>query len=700
MSVRCHRRLLGLIGALLLFAMHLAQHLVAQVSPSAVLAPTALAYDAAGNLYFTDVARHQVFEATLGGQLLLIAGSGTQGYAGDNSAATAAHLNQPQGLAIAANGTLYIADTGNHVIRTVVGGVITTIAGTGAQGYSGDNGPALAAQLASPNALALDSSGALLLCDSGNHRIRRIANGVIATVAGSGTQGFTGDGGPAMAAQLDTPSGIAIDATGRIFISDTHNQRVRLVGTGGIITTCAGTAGAGFSGDGGPAVAAQLDTPRGLAIVNGALLIADSGNQRIRSVSPQGIVTTLAGSVAQGNTADGTLALTAALNTPRNLGVSAFAQPTFSDAPNRTLHVLVADGALYVPAAFAPLRASIVTVTATVSAVIAVSGSVGTPQGTVQLLIDATPAASAMLTNGTATIPLALAAGSHTLSATYAGDGLNPASTSAAITVSAGKAASAVIAQPPAPNDYAGLPLLLNADVTSTSATTSLTPTGTVNFLEGTTTVATAQLAAGIATGVYLAPTAGTHTIVASYMGDANFMPSAAPAVTAIVKPTPDFVLTAAGSATQTVVAGAIATYALTLTPQNGPFTGAISLSVSGLPFGATASFTPPQLVPGTSSANATLNIQTLAKQAQLHARLPVFFAVLVLPLLWRRRLRHVSLVATFTLCLLFTAGCGTRVNQPPTPSAGTYTLIVSATGTNLAGATVIHTTLVTLIIE
>ena len=689
----------------LALALLLSASLHAQVTPSSILLPSGIAYDTTGNLYFADANRHQVFEATIGGQLLVFAGTGTQGYAGDNSPATSAQLNTPQALAIASNGTLYIADTGNNVIRAIdTIGNITTVAGTGKPGYAGDNGPATAAQLDAPNAIAVDSTGDLLISDSANHRIRRVdTTGTITTVAGTGIQGFSGDSGPATSAQLDTPSGLTA-ANGTLYIADTHNHRIRMVNATGTITTIAGTGKPGYSGDNGSATAAQLDSPRGLAVTtNGTLLISDANNQRIRSIATSGIITTLAGGTTQGVTTDGAAALTAALNTPRAVGVSPIGYSILADAPNHTLRILATDGNLYIPAAFAPSRTTAITLNAASSATITVSG-IATPQGVVQLTIDGSPGPTTTLTSGTATISLSsLTPGTHTLTATYLGDGLNPAATSPAITLSTAKTASAIITQPPSPNDYAGMPLLLNANVTST---TTGTPTGTVNFIDTTAsnaTVATAQLAAGIASGVYLAPTAGTHTIVASYFGDANFGPSTAPAVTAIVKPMPDFTVATTGTSSQTVAAGSIATYALTITPQNGAFTGAISLAVSGLPSGATASFAPPQVVPGASAATATLNVQTLALPiARLHTRNLPFIALLFLPLiLFKRRRIALALLPVALLPLaLFITGCGDRVYQPPTPAAGNYTLTVSATGTNLAGALVVHTTTVTLQIE
>ncbi len=682
----------------------------AQLSPTTVLLPTGIASDSAGNLYFADANRHQVFEATLGGQLILIAGSGTQGFSGDAGLATAAQLNSPQAIAIGSDGTLYIADTGNHRIRSIAAnGIITTIAGTGIPGFSGNNSPAITAQLASPNALSLDATGTLYIADSGNHRVRRIVSGTITTVAGSGTQGFSGDNGPAISAQLDTPSGIAVAPTGTIYIADTHNHRIRAINSAGVINTIAGAGQPGYSGDQASATLAQLDSPRGLAIAStGALLIADANNQRIRSVDSNGTITTLAGGAAQGDALDATPALSASLNSPRSVGLTSFGYAVLADASNHTLRILASDGNLYLPAALTS-RTSTVSVSAPgtttfgqPTVTITVTGSASTPLGSVELLQNGIPVATAALSSGSAIFPLSTTpAGSYTLAANYTGDGINPAATSANVTLNILRAPTATTTQPPVQNTYASLPLLLHADVTST---TKGTPTGTVNFIDTTASaspVATAQLTNGIASSVYLAPTAGNHSIVASYLGDTNFAPSSSPAVIAAIQPQPDFTVSSTGSTTQTVTAGFIATYNLAVAPVAAPFTGAVSMSVAGLPFGATASFAPPQLVPGAASVPTILSVQTLAPTLVQLRGTQVFstLAFLTLPLLFllTHKGRGRIPLALLMLCLVTIVGCGTRINQPPSASAGVYNLTISATGTNLAGATVVHTTSVSL---
>ena len=206
----------------------------------------------------------EVVKAT--GDIITVAGDGTAGYSGDGGPATAAELNSPLDIAVDSAGDLFIADTGNNVIREVVKatGDIITVAGNGTAGYSGDGGPATAAELDSPRGLAVDSAGDLFIADNGNNVIREVvkATGDIITVAGNGTAGYSGDGGPATAAELNAPIGVAVDSAGDLFIADYGNNVIREVvkATGDIITV-AGNGTAGYSGDGGPATAAELNGP-------------------------------------------------------------------------------------------------------------------------------------------------------------------------------------------------------------------------------------------------------------------------------------------------------------------------------------------------------------------------------------------------------------------------------------------------------
>src|ERR1017187_4478868 len=208
-----------------------------------------VAVDDAGNIYIADDVDNIVAKVSASGLLTVVAGNAHAGFSGDGGAATAASLSGPLGVAVDSGGNLYIADTGNHRIRKVSGGTITTVAGKGTPGFSGDQGPATGASLAGPSGVAVDSAGVLYIADSGNQRIRRVASGTITTVAGNGVAGFSGDKGPATAASLAgpgaAPQGVTVDAAGNLYIADTGNHRVRMV-SGGIITTVAGNGVPGF----------------------------------------------------------------------------------------------------------------------------------------------------------------------------------------------------------------------------------------------------------------------------------------------------------------------------------------------------------------------------------------------------------------------------------------------------------------------
>src|SRR5207249_4108531 len=195
-------------------------------------------------------------------------------------------------------GNPYLADTADHRIRKVTpGGTISTYAGSGNFGFSGDGGPATAAELNFPRDVALDPAGNLYIADSGNSRIRKVSpGGTISTYAGSGSRGFSGDGGPAAAAQLNNPVGMALDPAGNLYIADITNNRIRKVTPGATISTYAGSGTGPFSGDGGPATAAQLSSPAAVALaLPSNLYIADDGNYRIRKVTPGGTISTYAG---------------------------------------------------------------------------------------------------------------------------------------------------------------------------------------------------------------------------------------------------------------------------------------------------------------------------------------------------------------------------------------------------------------------
>lgn len=251
-----------------------------------------------------------------------IAGTGTAAYSGDGFTATAAGLSGPSHVTVDTAGNIYIADQSNHAIRKITtSGIITTIAGTGSVGYSGDNGPATSAQLNQPNCLAFDKHGNLFISDHRNSAIRKIdLTGTITTIAG-GAYGSGGDGGPATAAQLSWPCGVSVDSNDNIFIAGNLDNRIRVVDTAGIISKYAGTS-FGYGGDGGPATSARLYYPlRCVADHSGNLYIADTYNNLIRKVNSSGVISTFAGSISSTSLGDGGSATDATLNRPNGIAL-------------------------------------------------------------------------------------------------------------------------------------------------------------------------------------------------------------------------------------------------------------------------------------------------------------------------------------------------------------------------------------------
>jgi sugar lactone lactonase YvrE len=275
-------------------------------------------------VYFVDGDR--VRRIGSNGRLATVAGTGTAGSGGDGGAAQLAQLNfsggfhlSPVGMAFDSLGNLFLGDAKNHRVRKVTPeGTIATVAGTGTAGFSGDGGAAVAAQLNTPRAVAIDRFGNLYICDTENNRVRKIdTSGTITTVAGTGVAGFSGDDGPAEVAQLDNPQAVVVGVDGNIFVADTDNQRIREIGPRGRITTVAGTGRLGFSGDGGPATSARLSLPDGVAMAsNGLLYIADTQNNRIRVVDLRGTISTFAGSGTPGFVGEGGSPTTAQLDQP------------------------------------------------------------------------------------------------------------------------------------------------------------------------------------------------------------------------------------------------------------------------------------------------------------------------------------------------------------------------------------------------
>lgn len=283
-----------------------------------------IAIDKKESIYISRRDHNTIDRVDKNGMLTRFAGTGEAGYSGDGGPAIQATLKIPAGLLTDDKGNVYIADRENHVVRKVdPKGIITTIAGNGTAGFSGDGGPATKASFHFPSGLALDSKGNLYISDRSNNRIRRVTpKGIVNTYAGNGEEGYGGDSGPALKARIDRPFGLAIDKKDNLFIADRRNNRVRKVNPSGIITTAAGDGGFFYMGDNGPAYRASIAGPTGVAVDDkGNLYIADRNNNRIRVVDQQGMIRTVAGTGQQDYNGEAELARDTNLHLPFGLTI-------------------------------------------------------------------------------------------------------------------------------------------------------------------------------------------------------------------------------------------------------------------------------------------------------------------------------------------------------------------------------------------
>lgn len=302
---------------------------------ASLYAPFGVAADLSGNIYITDSKNHCIRKVDVAGTITTITGNGIAGYSGDGGPASDAQINLPTKVTIDASGNVYFIDNGNHRIRRIgLDGIITTIAGTGVADNTGDGGPATDAAMYASSGLALDRFGSIYFGDLTKHTIRKInPSGIISTIAGTGISGYSYDGIPATDAKLNQPFGIDVDDFGNIYVAEYMNNCIRKIDALGMISTLTGYITTGYSGDGGPATAAKLNRPYDVAVAHdGSIFIADESNYAIRKIAPNGIISRVAGTAVMGYSGDGGPATNARISSTTDVALDNFGNLLFTEA--------------------------------------------------------------------------------------------------------------------------------------------------------------------------------------------------------------------------------------------------------------------------------------------------------------------------------------------------------------------------------
>ena len=615
-----------------------------------ISSPAGILVDGAGDVYFADTGNQCVRRIdAFSGVITTVAGTGGhQGYTGDSGPATAALLTSPEGLALDTQGNLYIADSGNNVIREVnaTSGVITTVAGTGAAGDTGDGGSATQAKLATPNGVFVGSDNSIYIADLNNNRIRKVTSGIISTIAGNGVRGFSGDGSSPTSAELNAPAAVMLDPAGNIYIADSGNNCVREIAVGGSISTIAGNGSEQFAGDGGPATQAGFyDVDSIFFDQNGNLLVADSFHNRIRTISGTTIslqypvmrvgktsTAQLESIVDDGNAAlnisgiplsnalldpsSTTCSTSSALSVgsscvlgiefnPQTVGSNVEGTVTVnSDAANSPDVVDLFGQVLSVNPTTVALSSSQnpSLVNTTVMFTATISSSDTTLGGTVAFLDGTTNICSAapVVSGNVATCSTsALTLGQHSISASYTGDADNAASNSAVLTQIVKQAAQVVLTASPNP---AAVTTTVTMTVTATAA--NGTPTGTITFLDGTTTLGTGTLSSGVASFSTSQLTPGSHTLSVSYSGDATTAAGTSNNVSETISQATTVTTLGSSNASATVGTSVSFTATISSSEPTSP-TGTVQFTEAGVLLGSaplsngTATVSLPTLTPG-----------------------------------------------------------------------------------------------------
>ena len=605
---------------------------------STLFLPMGVATNAAGDLYISDSnnQRIRLVNATTG-IISTVAGNGVAGFAGDGGPATSAQLNSPADVKLDGAGNLYIVDSGNHAVRMVnaVTGLIWTIAGIGgASGYSGDGGPATLAHLAYPSAVAFDGDHSLYISDTGNNVLRKVdlSTGTISTVAGTGVAGFSGDGGPATSGQLNYPWGITLGGDGSLYIADLSNNRIRKVSRAGLISTVVGTGVRGYAGDSGLATQAQLNVPASVVMdVAGNLYVADSGNQLVRKVSAtSGIIESIAGINVSGMAVDGVAANTSPLDGPYALFLDGPGNLYVADMFHQLIRIVPSNAAalgyleMRVDRVSAPEPQTIENdgnATLNFSGFNLVSNSALDPASTTCAIslavpvdqtcvlgVEFAPTVTGMLVTGS--LSVASTAPDSPGIVNLSGQVLAVQPTTATLTSSAN-------------------PATLGTAVTFTAVVSNSLPaaaTGTVAFFDGTAQIGSAALnATGVAAFSTSTLTAGSHSITAVYGGDSQNAAATSPALVESVK---QLTTTALASSLDPSVAGTTVTFTATVAGPAGSTTtpggavtfsdGATTLGMGTLNAGGVATFATSTLAGGQHSitANYAGDASDLASQS------------------------------------------------------------------------------------
>jgi len=667
--------------------------------------PQAVAFDSAGNLYIADSSNNVVWMVTSGTQIItIVAGNGTAGFSGDSGQATAAELQEPSGVVVDKAGNLYIADNGNGRIRMVATGtgIITTIAGPGSFNVIGDGGPATSASIGGAYGLAIDNMNNLYIADFGYYRIRKIdlGTGIITTVAGGGASSSIFQEGMAATDAYLQPLDVTVDSAGNLYFPESFSARIlKLSASNGTLTTVAGNGTEStIDNDGGLASQTPIIPARGIAVDTAGNVYFSTDNAAVRKVDAStGIITTTAGNYYFGYGGDGGAAAMAGLDSPEGLALDASGSLYIADADNVVVREVTFPPPAATPTFSLPAGAY------TGAQTIGISDA--TPNSTIYYTTDgSTPSTGSSVYSKSLTLTSSGTLQAIAVTSNYTESAVASASyTITMLTPTIQLTASAN-------SSFASNAVTFTATVSSTSGS----PSGTVAFLDGTTQLGTGTLSDGSATYTTSSLASGAHSITAVYSGDTTFIGVTSAVLNETID---DFTIAppSGGSTSATVSPGSTATYTLAVAPPAGATTPtAIAFSISGLPAGATATFSPASVPAGSGATNVTLSVAVPAQTgavAPVHSplsgeALPMALGLILLPLTALRRNRRLltRTLVLFAVCvgsaigLAALSGCGGGSNSGgggSQPQSQTYNLTVTATAGSLT-----HTTQLTLTVN